>query len=174
MILTFAVAEQFVGASVRWKGQSAVRRGGPAGTVLIAALVVALSYIQVGAHWLIALDNEPRPDYVQVAARVDAEARRNGAAVRGPIAGNHWRQTLYIAYALDLPEYGASRTPDPGALADELLGFGIRLYLVFDDPGLAERLQQSGRFRHLADVTPRGAPGATVTVFEVPERGPRR
>lgn len=80
----------------------------------------------------------------------------------------------YMAYTLDLPTYGASATHDPAVLADELLGVGIRLYLVLHDPGLAARLRQSGHFRHLADVTPLGAPEATVTVLEVPERSPRR
>jgi hypothetical protein len=70
---------------------------------------------------------------------------------------------------MNLPSFGSTTTEDPGLLAGELSGLGIRTYLVFNNQALAERLKQSGRFRPLAELpmNPRAPRPDTLAAFEV-------
>lgn len=167
LVLAGGCAEKFAGAAVGLAGSPPAR---PARVVRAAVAVVALSFFLVGAQGLVELGATPRPEYRSVARRVVEAARRNGTTVRGPIAGNEWPRTLYTAYTMNLPMAGVTTSRDPAALADEMAAVGVRLYLVFDDRTLAAQLRGSGRFRHLGDITPRGAPGSVVAAFELPGR----
>ena len=167
LVLAGGCAEKFARAAV---GLAASPQSRPARLVLAAVAVVALSFFLVGAQGLVELGTTPRPEYRSVARRVAEAARRNGTTVRGPIAGNEWPRTLYTAYAMSLPMAGVTTSRDPAALADEMAAVGVRLYLVFDDRTLAAQIRASGRFRHLGDITPRGAPGTVVAAFELSGR----
>jgi len=119
---------------------------------LLATLIVAFSYVQVGSHWLLSWYRAPKTSFPALAAQLEDEARRRGAAVQGPIAGNDWPNTVHLAYTMSLPSFGSTTTEDPGLLAGELSALGIRTYLVFKNEALAERLKQSGRFLPLAEL----------------------
>lgn len=172
MVLTFGLAEQFVRVFTRDAKHGDGRRVPGGRWVALAALVVAFSYAQVGSHWLLYLYRTPRADFGRLAAQLEAEAGRRGATLQGPIAGNHWRYTVYLAYTMNQPSYGSTMTEDPALLAAELSRLGVRTYFVFNNEALAERLKQSGGFRPLAELSmiPQATPPATLVAFEVPER----
>jgi hypothetical protein len=136
---------------------------------LFATLLVAFSYVQVSSHWLLYWYRAPVTSFAGLAAQLEDEARRGGAAVQGPLAGNDWPNTVHLAYTMNLPSFGSTTTEDPGLLAGELSALGIRTYLVFNNAALAERLKQSGRFRPLAELpmNPRAPRSDTLVAFAV-------
>ena len=170
MALSFGLAEQLARALTHYAANTDKRRLTTSRWILLATLIVAFSYIQVGSHWLLDWYRAPRTSFAGLAAQLQDEARRRGAAVQGPIAGNDWPNTVHLAYTMSLPSFGSTTTEDPGLLAGELSGLGIRTYLVFNNQALAERLKQSGRFRPLAELpmNPRAPRPDTLAAFEVP------
>lgn len=135
-----------------------------------------MPWLTLGVPGLLVHYRTPRPDFGQLAAQLDEAARRQGGSLEGPIAGNHWHQTVSLAYTMNRPSYGSTTIEDLALLAAELSRLGIRTYLVFTDEALAERLKQSDGFRPLAELSmiPRATPPETLAAFEVPERSPGR
>ena len=176
MVLSFGLAEQFAKALTHYSEHADGRPIRGSRWVALAVLVVALSYVQVGGHWLLVRYRTPRADFGQLAAQLNETARQRGARLEGPIAGNDWPYTVYLAYTMNRPSYGSTTTEEPALLAAELSRFRIRTYLVFNDEVLAERLKQSDRFRPLAELSmiPGAIPPATLAAFEVPERSGAR
>jgi hypothetical protein len=169
MVLSFGLAEQISRALTHYAADADKRRLTTRRWILLATLIVAFSYVQVGSHWLLYWYRAPFPSFIGLAARMEDEARRRGTAVHGPIAGNDWPNTVHLAYMMRLPSFGSTTTEDPGLLASELSNLGIRTYLVFNNEALAERLKQSGRFQPLAELhmNPRGPRLDTLTAFGV-------
>jgi hypothetical protein len=169
MVLSFGLAEQLACALTHYAAHADKRRLTARRWILLATLIVAFSYVQVGSHWLLFWYRAPGASFTGLAALLEDEARRRGAAVEGPIAGNDWPNTVHLAYTMSLPSFGSTTTDDPGLLEGELAGLGIRTYLVFNNKALAERLRQSGRFRPLAElqVNPRAPRPDTLAAFAV-------
>jgi hypothetical protein len=169
LALSFGLAEQLARALAYYAADIDKRRLTASRWILLAALIVAFSYVQVGSHRLLNWYRAPGTNFTGLAAQLEDEARKRGAAVQGPIAGNDWPNTVHLAYTMSLPSFGSSTTEDPGLLAGELAGLGIRTYLVFNNETLAERLKQSGRFRPLAELqmNPRAPRPDTLAAFAV-------
>lgn len=168
MVLTFGMVEQFVRVLTHYAEQADSRRVRVGRWVVLAELVVALSYLRVGGHSLLLRYWSPRADFGQLAAQLDEAARRRGASLQGPIAGNNWPGTVYLAYTMNQPSYGSTTTEDPVLLAAELSRLGIWTYFVFNNEALAERLKQSNQFRPLAELAMiRRTPPAILAAFEV-------
>jgi hypothetical protein len=170
MVLSFGLAEQLARALTYYAAGTDQRRLTARRWILLATLLVAFSYVQVGSHWLLYWYRAPVTSFAGLAAQLEDEARRGGAAVQGPLAGNDWPNTVHLAYTMNLPSFGSTTTEDPGLLAGELSALGIRTYLVFNNAALAERLKQSGRFRPLAELpmNPRAPRSDTLVAFAVP------
>jgi hypothetical protein len=172
MVLTLGMAEQIVRALTHHAESVDGRRVPERRWMVLAALIIAFSYVQVGSHDLLHRYRTTGIDFGRLAAQLKDEAGRRGTRLQGPIAGNYWPSTVYLAYLMNQPSYGSTTIKDPRLLAAELSRLGIRTYLVFNDEGLAERLKQSDRFRALADLPmkPRAMPAGTLAAFEVFER----
>jgi len=176
MVLTFGLVEEFVRVFTRDAEHADGRRVPGGRWVALAALVVAFSYAQVGSHWLLYRYQKPRANFGRLAAQLEEEAGRRGATLKGPIAGNYWPYTVYLAYTMNQPSYGSTTTEDPALLAAELSRLGVRTFFVFNNEALAERLKQSDGFRPLAELSmiPQATPPATLAAFEVPGRSAGR
>jgi hypothetical protein len=169
IVLSFGLAEQITRALTHYAADTDQQQLTTRRWILLATLIVAFSYLQVGSHWLLYWSRASFPSFTRLAARMQDEARRRGAAVHGPIAGNDWPNTVHLAYTMNLPSFGSTTTEDPALLASELSELGIRTYLVFNNEALAERLKQSGRFRPLAEL-PMNSSGPRpnlIAAFEV-------
>ncbi len=151
MVLSLGVVEQIVPALTHLATGTDDRRRQEARWVVVGALVVSLSYVQVGLHSL-RDQYRARSDFAGVATQLGEAAARQRSTLAGPVAGNDWPRTLYLAYLIDRPSYGSTTIEEPALLARELALLGIRTYFVFDDPALTERLKQSDSFQILADV----------------------
>ena len=169
MVLSFAMAEELARAVTRPSDvpdDRPIQRGR---WMVLAALVVAGSYAQVGSQWLV--DHYPprAPDFASLAAQLGNEAAKRGTKLDGPLAGNDWPSTVHLAYLMNQPSYGTTTVEDPTALAAELSQLGIRTYLVFNNQSLAERLKGSAGFHPLADLsmTPPPESRGTLAAFEV-------
>jgi len=170
MVLSFAMAEELASAVTRHAGAAGDRRTRSGDRwMVLAALVVTFSYALVGAEWL--KDHYPprEPDFARLAALLGDEATKRGTKLQGPLAGNDWPRTVYLAYLMNQPSYGTTTNEDPAALAAELSPLGIRTYLVFNNESLSERLKGSAGFRSLADLplTPPPASRGKLAAFEV-------
>jgi len=167
MVISFGVVEQIVPALTQLATRADGRPRQDTRWLVVGALVVSLSYVQVGLHSLQG-QYRARADFVGVATQLREEAARNGSRLTGPLAGNDWPRTVYLAYLLNQPSYGSTTTEEPERLAQELASLGIHTYFVFDSQPLVERLKQSNSFRILADQqAPSAMTRGTVAAFEV-------
>jgi hypothetical protein len=169
MVLSFAMAEELARAVTRPSAAPDDRPRHRGRWMARAALIVAASYAQVGGEWLV--DHYPprEPDFASLAAQLGYEAAKRGTKLEGPLAGNDWPNTVYLAYLMNQPSYGTTTVEDPAALAAQLSQVGVRTYLVFNNQSLTERLKGSAGFRPLADLsmTPPPASRGTLAAFEV-------
>jgi hypothetical protein len=169
MVLSFGLAEQLAKALTHQIENVDGRRVRKGPWMVLAALIVAFSYVQVGSHWLLDRFRTAGPDFVTLAAQLEGERGRLGVSLRGPIAGNDWPSTVYLAYLMNQPSYGATTVEDPTLLAAELSRLGIRTYYVFNNERQAERLKQSPRFRARAELpmTAQVKSAGNLVAFEV-------
>lgn len=169
MVLSFAMAEELARAVTRPSAAPDDRPIHRGRWMVLAALLVAGSYAQVGGEWLVGHYPPRAPDFASLAAQLGTEAAKRGTKLDGPLAGNDWPSTVYLAYLMNQPSYGTTTVEDPAALAAELSQLGIRTYFVFNNQSLAERLKGSAGFRPLADLsmTPPPESRGTLAAFEV-------
>src|SRR5215813_9099986 len=169
MVLSFAMAEELARAVTRRSATPDDRPIHRGRWMVLAALVVAGSYAQVGGEWLVGHYPPRAPDFPSLAAQLGTEAAKRGTKLDGPLAGNDWPSTVYLAYLMNQPSYGTTTVEDPAALAAELSQLGIRTYFVFNNQSLAERLKGSAGFRPLAELsmTPPPESRGTLAAFEV-------
>jgi hypothetical protein len=78
MALSFGLAEQLARALTHYAANTDKRRLTTSRWILLATLIVAFSYIQVGSHWLLDWYRAPRTSFAGLAAQLQDEACGRG------------------------------------------------------------------------------------------------